>query len=85
MLLHLLRNRYHCPGVNLDRLYSLVGDEAQAPPAGKAPVIDVTKKGYFKVLGKGKVTAPMIVKAKLFTKLAEKKIRDAGGACVLTA
>ena len=44
-------------------------------------------QGYFKVLGKGteKSTIPMIVKAKLFTKLAEKKIKKAGGSCVLVA
>ena len=82
---HVLNNRYHCSTVNLDRLYSLVAEEAQNPPAGKAPVIDVTKKGFTKVLGKGKLTKPVIVKAKLFTKLAEKKIVGAGGACVLTA
>ena len=70
---HLQRNRYHCPTVNLDRLLSLVG-EIDAP-AGKAPVIDVTNSGYLKVLGKGKVTQPLIVKAKLFTKLVSARRR----------
>jgi ribosomal protein L15 len=52
----------------------------------KAPVIDVTKRGYFKVLGKGHLPAyPIIVKAKFFTKVAVKRIRRAGGACILTA
>ena len=72
---HLQRNRYHCPTVNLDRLLSLVG-EIDAP-AGKAPVIDVTNSGYLKVLGKGKVTQPLIVKAKLFTKLVSARRRHA--------
>lgn len=43
-------------------------------------------QGYFKVLGKGKLPAvPIIVRAKTFSKLAEQKIRAAGGACLLSA
>jgi large subunit ribosomal protein L27Ae len=50
-----------------------------------APVIDVTKFGYFKVLGKGVLPEqPVIVKAKFFSKGAEAKIKAVGGACVLT-
>ena len=51
-----------------------------------AAVIDVTKFGVFKVLGKGQLPAqPVVVKAKFFSKLAEKKIKEVGGACILTA
>ena len=51
-----------------------------------APVIDVTKLGFFKVLGKGELPdVPVIVKAKFFTKLAEKRIKATGGACLITA
>jgi large subunit ribosomal protein L27Ae len=51
-----------------------------------APVIDVTKLGYFKVLGKGELPKmPIVVKAKYFSKDAEKKIKAAGGAVLLTA
>lgn len=42
---HLLRNREHCPIVNLDKLWSMLpeGTLEQAKAAGgKAPVIDVT-------------------------------------------
>ncbi len=50
------------------------------------PVIDVTKAGFFKVLGKGFLPAqPVVVKAKFFSKIAERKIKAVGGACVLTA
>lgn len=53
---------------------------------GQAPVLDVTQVGYFKVLGKGELpSVPLVVKAKFFSKLAEKRIKEAGGACVLTA
>ncbi len=50
------------------------------------PVIDVTKAGFFKVLGKGRLpNQPLIVKAKWFSKTAERRIKAIGGACVLTA
>lgn len=86
---HLNRNKYHCPIVNLDKLWALVGEKARIEAKNKksqAPVIDVTEHGIFKVLGKGDLPKqPVIVKAKFFSKLAEKKIVEAGGACVLTA
>ncbi|WOH00871.1 hypothetical protein DCAR_0520247 [Daucus carota subsp. sativus] len=47
-------------------------------------VLDVTQFGYFKVLGKDSGTKPIVVKAKLVSKIAEKKI-EMGGAVVLTA
>jgi large subunit ribosomal protein L27Ae len=52
-----------------------------------APVIDVSQFGYFKVLGKGVLpqNQPVVVKAKLISKIAEKKIKEAGGAVLLTA
>ena len=51
----------------------------------KAPVIDADAAGFFKVLGKGKINQPVIVKAKFFSRVAEEKIKAAGGACILTA
>ncbi|VAH28065.1 unnamed protein product [Triticum turgidum subsp. durum] len=51
-----------------------------------APVVDVSQFGYFKVLGKGMLPEkPIVVKAKLISKIAEKKIKAAGGAVVLVA
>ena len=86
---HYTRNKYHCPIVNLDKIWSLVGEDARAAAAkdaSKAPVIDVTAHGISKVLGKGQLPQqPVVVKAKFFSKLAEAKIKAAGGACVLTA
>ena len=53
---------------------------------GKAPVIDVSRAGYFKVLGKGNLPKqPVIVKARFFSRIAEEKIKKVGGACILTA
>jgi len=48
-------------------------------------VIDLVSKGYFKLLGNGQIKVPVIVKAKYFSKLAERKIKEAGGACLLVA
>lgn len=83
------KNKYHCPIVNLDKLWSLVGNEARekaAENSSQAMVIDVTKHGIFKVLGKGALPEqPVLVKAKFVSKLAEKKIREAGGAVQLVA
>ncbi|KAB2610183.1 hypothetical protein ACFX13_023769 [Malus domestica] len=88
---HRLRNKFHCPIVNLDKLWSLVPQEvkdkaAAAKGGSEAPLLDVTQFGYFKVLGKGVLPSqPLVVKAKLISKTAEKKIKEAGGAVVLTA
>ncbi|CDW73509.1 60s ribosomal protein l27a [Stylonychia lemnae] len=79
---HLLRNHQYQPSVNLDKLWSIVSEETRKKAAAskdKAP-------GYFKVLGKGALPKiPVIVKAKLFSKTAERRIKEAGGVCVLTA
>ncbi|KAL0658659.1 hypothetical protein Bca4012_079244 [Brassica carinata] len=85
---HKLRNKFHCPIVNLDRLWSLDPEDVKAKSTkDKVPLIDVTQHGFFKVLGKGHLpeNRPFVVKAKLISKTAEKKIKEAGGAVVLTA
>ena len=49
-------------------------------------MIDLLPLGYAKVLGKGRLPKiPMVVRARFFSKLAEKKITDAGGVCELVA
>jgi large subunit ribosomal protein L15 len=45
-------------------------------------VIDVTQFGYMKVLGAGRVTKSIIVKARSFSEKAVEKIREAGGEAV---
>merc|ERR1711934_763761 len=53
---------------------------------GKVPVIDLGVSGYSKLLGKGICPKiPCVVKAKFFSKSAEKKINAIGGQCVLSA
>jgi large subunit ribosomal protein L27Ae len=87
---HKLRNRFYSPSVNVEQLWAMLPAEkaAEAAAAGpdRAPLVDVTQFGYFKVLGKGRLPdKPLVVKAKLVSKVAEKKIKAAGGAVVLTA
>ncbi|KAL5717123.1 60S ribosomal protein L27a-3 [Ranunculus cassubicifolius] len=84
---HKLRNKFYCPTVNIDKLWSMVPQEIKdkATPTN-APVIDVSQLGYFEVLGKGMLppSQPIVVKAKPISKNAEKKIKE-GGAVLLTA
>lgn len=86
---HLKRNKLHSPSINLDKIWTLVTDTSRklyAQNKDRIPVIDVTKAGFFKVLGKGFLpTQPVVVKAKFFSKVAERKIKAVGGACLLTA
>ncbi|CAI5509095.1 unnamed protein product [Closterium sp. Naga37s-1] len=85
---HKSMNKFHCPHINLNELWSLIPADVKekASGAGSAPVLDVTKFGFFKVLGAGELPSqPLIVKAKLFSKLAERRIKEAGGAVQLTA
>eukprot|EP01125_Pyxidicula_operculata_P010514 TRINITY_DN3458_c0_g1_i2.p1 TRINITY_DN3458_c0_g1~~TRINITY_DN3458_c0_g1_i2.p1 ORF type:complete len:132 (-),score=26.46 TRINITY_DN3458_c0_g1_i2:49-444(-) len=86
---HYQNNHYFQPTINIDSIWSLLSEKHRAKYAeskDKVPVIDVTKSGYYKVLGKGQLPKqPVIVKAKFFTRRAEEKIKAAGGACILTA
>ena len=82
------RNRMHAPSINLDKLWTLLTEKSRklyADNKDRVPVIDVSKAGFFKVLGKGFLPIqPVVVKAKFFSKIAEKKIKAVGGACQLT-
>ncbi|KAG8180723.1 hypothetical protein JTE90_004682 [Oedothorax gibbosus] len=87
---HLKKNQKFMPIINIDKLWSLVTEQTRLKykddKEGKAPVIDVVQAGYYKVLGKGRLPKqPVIVKARFFSREAEMKIKEAGGACVLTA
>jgi len=90
--LHFLPHQQFKPALNVDRIWSLVSaqtlEQYTNNPALKerVPVIDVTRSGYHKVLGKGElINRPVIVKARFFSQKAEEKIKSVGGTCVLTA
>ncbi|CAG5130597.1 unnamed protein product, partial [Candidula unifasciata] len=87
---HKTLNKFHFPSINVDKLWSLLSEQSRAKyldqVSEKAPVIDVAPAGYYKVLGKGHLPKrPVIVKAKVFSKVAERRIKEVGGACVLIA
>lgn len=83
---HLRKNNYFTPTVNVDKVWSLVTEQTREAykESDKVPVIDCVKAGIFKVLGKGHMPSqPVIVRARYFSKLAEKKIKQVGGVCEL--
>lgn len=73
------------------QLWALVPQEQREKYlAGKskdtAPVLDLLPLGYSKVLGKGRIPEiPLIVRARYFSKDAERKIKEAGGVVQLVA
>ena len=44
---HYTANKYHCPSLNVERIWHVAGEKtlaaAKAAPKGKAPLIDVTQ------------------------------------------
>jgi large subunit ribosomal protein L27Ae len=85
---HLKRNPYFKPSINIDKLWSLLPEgvrKGSKDYKDKVVVIDCEKAGYFKVLGKGRLpNQPVIVKARFFSKKAERRIKAIGGACVVS-
>ena len=86
---HLKRNLLHNPTINIDKIWSLVSEQTRknySTVKDKAPVIDVTKAGFFKVLGRGRLpNQPVVIKAKEVSKTAERRIKAVGGAVILVA
>ncbi|CAJ1036885.1 Ribosomal proteins 50S-L15, 50S-L18e, 60S-L27A, putative [Leishmania shawi] len=82
-----LKNVTWKPTINLNNLTRLIAAEeaAKAKKGGVLPVVDLQSSGYAKLLGNGHIQVPCIVKARYVSKLADKKIRKAGGAVVLQA
>jgi large subunit ribosomal protein L27Ae len=86
---HLTRNQHWAPAINVDKLWTLVPKEEKeglTEDSEVVPVIDVLQHGYAKVLGNGQLPKlPFIVKARFVSKIAEKKIKEVGGAVSLIA
>ncbi|MCJ1437200.1 60S ribosomal protein L28 [Xylographa pallens] len=88
---HKLQNQFWKPVINLDKLWSLITPEKRDEylknkEGDVAPVLDLLPLGYSKVLGKGRLPEiPMVVRARYFSKEAERKIKDAGGIVELVA
>ncbi|RMZ79625.1 hypothetical protein DV737_g3326, partial [Chaetothyriales sp. CBS 132003] len=88
---HKTQNKFWKPTVNLDKLWSLIPAETREAYISQkktdtAPVLDLLPLGYSKVLGKGRIPEiPLVVRARYFSKEAEKKIKEAGGVVELVA
>ena len=73
------------------QLWSLVPAETrdtylENKKSDTAPVLDLLPLGYSKVLGKGRLPKiPVVVRARYFSKEAERKIKEAGGVAELVA
>jgi large subunit ribosomal protein L27Ae len=81
--LHYKKNANWCPTVNLDTLSTLLTEQQLA--SKEVPTVDAGVHGFFKVLGRGTLARPMIVKARLFSSKAEERIKKQGGQAVLSA
>ena len=77
---HKTMNQYYENIVNIDMLPSFIPETITGPC-----VIDTLKLGFTKVLGNGKITRPMVVKARFVSRKAEEKIVAAGGRVELIA
>jgi len=75
-----LRRRINVINIGeLDELVNtLVASEKLTREQGKI-VVNLAELGYDKLLGEGKVTKPLIVKASAFSEVAAKKIKESGG------
>nr|XP_023018823.1 60S ribosomal protein L27a-like [Leptinotarsa decemlineata] len=87
---HLGRNSKGSPAMNLDKLWTLFSEQTKLQYKDhlevKAPVIDIVKAGYHKLLGEGRLSdQPIIVKTKFFSKSAKDKIKAVEQASVLSA
>jgi large subunit ribosomal protein L27Ae len=72
--------------INIEKIVSLTKKKnlLKGEMFNDNPVINLANLGFFTVLGKGKKpNFPLIVKAKKFSKNAEKKILNSGGKCIL--
>jgi large subunit ribosomal protein L15 len=69
--------------VNVEALESLA-QKTSTRRDGKI-FVDLDELGYTKLLGKGRVTTPVVVKVSACSKLAAERIREAGGAILTEA
>lgn len=63
----------------LDRIAEKLVEQKLAEKIDNKIKINLKKIGYDKLLGKGKLTKPLLVEAKYFSKKAKEKLKAAGG------
>jgi len=74
------KQKYHCPSINIDKISTYI----EKFNSKFSDTIDITRWGFFKLLGKGKIPPkPLVIKAKFFSKKAQAKIIKSGGKCII--
>lgn len=63
----------------LEELASKLAMERKLEKRGRKAFLDLDKLGYDKLLAKGRVTRPLLVKVASYSKAAARKIEEAGG------
>lgn len=74
------------PSINVGELEEIAGELVErglAKEGKKGIEIDANAMGYEKVLGKGRVSRALVVKAKRFSRRAEEKLEKAKGKAVV--
>lgn len=72
--------RYNVVNLNyLDEKSEELVEKGLAQTDGSKITVDVTKLGYNKVLGQGRITKPLIIRSPSFSQSAINKIEEAGG------
>ena len=68
---------------HIDQQAERLLEEKLASREGDVIRVDVTKMGFDKVLGAGRITKKLIIEAKSFSEEAKRKIEEAGGQAVV--
>lgn len=63
----------------LEELADKLNMEQRLEKRGRKAFLDLGKLGYEKLLGKGRITKPLLVKVESHSKAAAEKIEEAGG------
>ena len=77
----------HPTTINIQQLDELINKQTRHKQITKKqgkPYIDLTTLGYKKLLAKGKLTKPALIKIDSYSKTAAKKIQEAGGQIIGT-
>lgn len=83
---HRTKQHIYNPSINIYKMQGLISQDNSfsIKKADSIPMIDISRFGFSKMLGKGKTPLfPLIIKGKKFSGKAENKIKKAGGKCIL--
>jgi large subunit ribosomal protein L15 len=81
------QGKAHPNTINISQLDQLIDKQTRQKQITKKqgkPYIDLTALGYHKLLSKGTLTKPALIKIETYSETAAKKIQDAGGKLIGT-